>query len=228
LADKGKKVLLIDFDSQANLSIGLGLGPDQTATMASVLLEEKTIEQVIAKTERKTLDIIPSNAYLDGIERTPLLANDPYAHERLKRAISNLDYDIVFIDTPPSLGWLTQSAFFAATKSVICAIPEAFSVIALHRLKEFHESVQRYHPIELLGIIFSFWNERGAINHAFLDEIETCFPSMMFKAKVRRDVAISRAVLKGEPATRGRAFDDYCALTEEFLARLSQREGACV
>lgn len=218
-----KRVLLVDFDAQANLSIGLGFGPDQERTMATVLLEEALIQDVILPTATKGLELIPSNAFLDGIERTALLASDPYAHEKLKRTLASLDYDYVFIDTPPSLGWLTQSAFFASHYSIICAIPEAYSVIALHRLRDFHESIRRYHPISLLGIVFSFWNERGAVNESFLQEIETCFPSKLFDAKIRRDVTVSRAVLRGKPVHEmgdSRAAEDYRALTKEFLTRL--------
>ena len=113
--------------------------------------------------------MIPANAYLDGIERTPQLGNDPYAHERLRRALKSVekDFDFCFVDTPPSLGWLTQSAFFASHYSVICAIPEAYSVIALRRLKEFQNSIREYHDIGVFGVVLSFWNDRGAVNQGF-------------------------------------------------------------
>jgi chromosome partitioning protein len=81
-----KKVLLVDFDSQANLSIGLGIGPDNLKTMVPVLQGQGAIKDVIQETSIKGLHLIPANAYLDGIERTPQLGNDPYAHERLRRA----------------------------------------------------------------------------------------------------------------------------------------------
>ena len=58
--------------------------------------------------------IIPANTYLDGIEASAPLVSDLYAHERLRKALANLSYDFCFIDTPPSLGWLTQTAFYAA------------------------------------------------------------------------------------------------------------------
>lgn len=111
-----KKVLLIDFDSQANLSIGLGVGPDSLNTMVPVLQGEKNLKDVIQETCINGLYLIPANIYLDGLEKSPQLGNDPYAHERLRRSIKTIenDYDFVFIDTPPSLQWLTQSAFFAS------------------------------------------------------------------------------------------------------------------
>jgi chromosome partitioning protein len=133
-----KKVLLLDFDPQANLSIGLGVGPDNLKTMVPVLQGQSSIKDVIQETSIEGLYLVPANAYLDGIERTPQLGNDPYAHERLRRALKDIDgdFDACFVDSPPSLGWLTQSAFFASQHSVICAVPEAFSIIALRRLKD--------------------------------------------------------------------------------------------
>ncbi len=64
-----KKVLLVDFDSQANLSIGLGIGPDSLKTLVPVLQGQETIENIIHPTSIKNLSLIPANAYLDGIER---------------------------------------------------------------------------------------------------------------------------------------------------------------
>lgn len=222
-----KRVLLIDFDSQANLSIGLGVGPDNLNTMVSVLQGQENIKSVIQETSIQGLYLIPANAYLDGIERTPQLGNDPYAHERLRRSLNDVqnEFDFCFIDTPPSLGWLTQSAFFASHHSIVCVIPEAYSVLALRRLKEFHESINKYHRISVFGVAFSFWDERGAVNKEFLEEINRSFHDKLFNSKIRRDVSVSRAVLKGKTVIEieesSRASQDYIALTKEFMNRFS-------
>lgn len=220
-----RRVLLVDFDSQANLSIGLGIGADNLNTMVPVLQGQCKIQDVIQKTSIDGLHIIAANAYLDGIERTPQLGNDPYAHERLRRALKPLenDYDFCFVDTPPSLGWLTQSAFFASQHSVVCAIPEAYSVLALRRLKEFQNSIRQYHDIQVFGVVLSFWDERGAVNKEFLNEINASFPNLTFDAKIRRDVVVSRSVLMGQTVfdydKDSRAADDYKALADEFMNR---------
>ena len=223
-----KKVLLIDLDPQANLSIGLGIGADLLETMVPVLQKESEMGPVIAETSIQGLSIVPSNAYLDGIEKDKPLANDCYAHEGVRKALETIsgDYEYCFIDTPPSLGWLTQSAFFASDYSIICSIPEAFSVIALDRLKEFHEHINVHHRIEVLGVILTFWDERGAINKELLESIEESFPQKTLKSKVRRDVKVSRAVLEGIPVIdfdpSSRATLDYKALSEEFLDRMDK------
>ena len=220
----GKKVLLVDFDAQANLSTGMGFSSDQFNTMVAVLQEEKTIKEVIQHTHIDRLDIVTANVYLDGVEATSPIVNDLYGHERLRKALDGLDYDIVFIDTPPSLGWLTQSAFFASTHSLICAVPEPYSILALNRLKEYHDQIRAHHQLEILGVVLSFWDERGATNEAYRKAIEKAFPGKLFEAKIRRDISVSRAVLQGKPVgdmfPNSRASYDYERLTREFYKKL--------
>lgn len=227
-----KKVLLVDLDPQANLSIGLGVGADKLETMVPVLQEKAEIKNVISSTCVENLFLVPSNAYLDGVEKLPPLGNDCYAHERVRKALEKVknEYDYCFIDTPPSLGWLTQSAFFASDYSVVCAIPEAYSVIALERLKDFHDKINEHHPINVLGIVLTFWNERGAINAELLEAIEESFPKKILHSKVRRDMVVSRAVFEGIPVLNfdpsSRAAQDYKVLAEEFLDRISRLASA--
>ena len=220
----GKKVLLVDFDAQSNLSTGVGLSSDGLDTMVPVLHGEKTAREVISKSPIENLDVITANVYLDGVEATAPIVNDLYGHERLRRALEGLEYDYCFIDTPPSLGWLTQSAFFAANYSIICAVPEPYSILALNRLKEYHERIQDHHAIEMLGVVLSFWDARGATNAAYVDAIEAAFPDKLFDAKIRRDISVSRAVLQGSPVTESypesRAAYDYECLAREFLKRV--------
>ncbi|MCF7852387.1 MAG: ParA family protein [Simkaniaceae bacterium] len=228
-----QRVLLVDFDAQANLSTGLGLGVDHLNTMAAVLKNEKTMHEVIQDTSVEGLKIVPANIYLDGIESTSPIVGDLYGHERLKKALRPLkEFDYILIDTPPSLGWLTQSALFAAHHSMICAMPEAFSILALDRLRLYHEKIREHHHLEVLGVVLSFWSDRSTTNHAFLDAIEAAFPHRLFETKIHRDVSVSRSVLKGIPvfsyANHSRAAQDYQSLAAEFLARVESKEVAYV
>jgi len=221
----GKRVLLIDFDSQANLSTGMGIGPDCLDTMVPVLQGEKKAGDVIQRTCIPGMDIIPANTYLDGIESNVPLVSDLYAHERLRKSIAGLPYDVCFIDTPPSLGWLTQAAFYAAHGSIICALPEPYSILAMNRLKEYHAAIQEHHPLNCAGVIISFWDERGAANQAFLQAIHASFPNLLFESKIRRDIAVNRAILHGQPVIeteeRSRASQDYQELAKEFIKRIA-------
>jgi chromosome partitioning protein len=219
-----KKILLIDFDAQANLTTGLGLNPDEHDSIASVLQGEKKIHEVIIKTPFQNLDLIPADTWLERIEVSGSLAADRYSHERLHDIIKDLDYEIIIIDTPPSLCWLSESAMIAATDTIICATPEFYSVKGLERLSLFIETISKRHPLHILGVALSFWNHRGKTNDAFLDLIEKTFPNKVFKTKVRRDITISEASIYGKPlfytAPKSRAAEDYTALTEEVISRL--------
>jgi chromosome partitioning protein len=218
-----KKVLLVDLDPQANLSSGLGAGLDSQDTMVAALEGKGDVKGVIQSTCIPGLDLIAANAHLEGIESRKPLLGDKYSHEKLGKTLQDLDYDFVFIDTPPSLGWLTRSAFFAADQSIICAVPEPYSVLGLKRLAEYHEKVNEHHKLTVMGILMTFWDKRGSANKALLDLVEATFPSKCFASKIRRDVCVSRAVLKGKPvwkvAASSKAGKDYKDLAKEFLCR---------
>lgn len=219
-----KKVLLIDFDAQANLTTGLGLDPDENDSLATVLQGSKAMEEVIVKTHIPQLDLVPADTWLERVEVTGALAADRYSHERLRNLIAPLTYDFVIIDTPPSLCWLTESALIAAQHTLVCATPEFYSVKGLERLSQFVDHIGQRHPLSVLGVVLNFWNMRGKSNGAFLDVIERTFPKKLLKAKIRRDIAISEASVFGKPVfdtmPESRAAEDYREVTKEILKRL--------
>lgn len=222
-----KKVLLVDFDAQANLTMGLGFDPDSVDSMAPVLLGNKSVKEVIQKTCVPNLDLVPADTWLERVEVTGALAADRYSHERLKQILGELNYDYVLIDTPPSLCWLTESALIAANHAVVCATCEFYSVKGLHRLSEFMTTIAERHPMEILGVVLSFWNARAKNNSGFLNVIERSFPGKCFDTKVRRDVSVSSASVFGKPifeltkmAKESRAAQDYADLAKEIIERL--------
>jgi chromosome partitioning protein len=219
-----QKVLLIDFDSQANLTAGLGLDPDFQDSMASVLQGQKKVQEVIVPTCISNLSLIPADTWLERVELTGSLAADRYSHEKLKEVLRPLSYDTIIIDTPPSLCWLTESALIASKHSLVCATPEFYSVKGLQRLSQFLQSIGQRHPLKVLGVALSFWNPRGKSNKAFLEVIESTFPGQMLDSKVRRDVAISESSVFGKPVFEAfpasRAALDYLDLTKEILQRM--------
>lgn len=218
------RILLIDFDAQANLTAGLGFDPDEHDSLAQVLQGTRSIQDVIQKTYDPQLDLIPADTWLERVEVSGALAGDRYSHERLKGILQNLSYDYVLIDTPPSLSWLTESALIAANHALICATPEFYSVKGLERLSQFVNGIAKRHPLNVLGVTLSFWNARGKNNQSFMDLIETTFPGKLLQTKIRRDINVSEATIYGksvfDSAPASRAADDYLALTNEILTRL--------
>jgi len=221
-----KKVLLVDFDAQANLTTGLGFDPDEHASLAPVLQRECPIEDVILKTNIKNLDLIPADTYLERIEVTGNLAHDRYSHERLKELLKPLPYDKIIIDTPPSLCWLTESALIASDYALICATTEFYSVKGLERLSHFLNQMAERHAVSVLGVLLSFWSARGKSNKPFLEVIDKTFPEKVLQNKVRRDISVSEASVFGKPifetSPDARAAEDYRALAKEILERLKK------
>lgn len=219
-----KKVLLIDFDAQANLTTGLGFDPDENESLAPVLQDTKEIHEVIISTHIPNLDLIPADTWLERVEVTGSLAADRYSHEKLRDLLTPLAYDIVIIDTPPSLCWLTESALIAAHHTLVCATPEFYSVKGLERLGQFIENIGHRHSLNILGVILSFWNSRGKSNQAFLDVIERTFPNQTFKNKIRRDISVSEASIYGKPVfetdPNSRAAEDFKGLAKEIIQRI--------
>jgi chromosome partitioning protein len=219
-----QRVLLIDFDAQANLTTGLGFDPDAHDSLAPVLQGHKSIGEMIKSTGIPNLDLIPADTWLERVEVTEALACDRYSHERLRDLVAPLKYDWILIDTPPSLCWLTESALIASQHALVCATPEFYSVKGLERLSQFVNTIGKRHPLNILGVALSFWNSRGRNNATFVEFIERAFPNKVFNTKIRRDVAISEAAAYGKPAfetaPRSRAAEDYQNLTLELLGRL--------
>lgn len=219
-----KRVLLIDFDAQANLTTGLGFDPDEQDSMAPVLQGTSQIESVIRKTSIPKLDIVPADTWLERVEVTGNLAADRYSHERLRHVLEPLNYDFIIVDTPPSLCWLTESAMIASTHSLVCATPEFYSVKGMERLGQFMDGISQRHPMDVLGVVLSFWNSRGKSNDTFLDVIERTFPGKAFRTRIRRDISVSEASIFGQPvlitAPMSRAAIDYKSLTKELLQRV--------
>jgi len=224
-----KKVLLIDFDAQANLTMGLGFDPDSVDSLAPVLQGKKEIKEVIQKTCVPNLDIVCADTWLERVEVTESLASDRYSHERLKAILENVSYDYILIDTPPSLCWLTESALIAAHHAIVCATCEFYSIKGLERLSEFLNTISERHRMQVLGVVISFWNSRGKNNSGFINVIDRAFPQKCFEAKVRRDAQVSAASLYGKPlfevpkfTRESRACDDFQLLAKEILVRLQK------
>ncbi|WP_194843732.1 ParA family protein [Candidatus Clavichlamydia salmonicola] len=220
----GARVLLIDFDAQANLTAGLGFNPDEYDSLASVLQGEKSIHEVIQNVEEAGIDLVPADTWLERIEVSGALAGDRYSHEKLKNILRSLDYDYIIIDTPPSLCWLTESALIAANYALICATPEFYSIKGLERLAVFIDSIAARHPLKVLGVALSFWNQRGKNNSAFAEIIKQTFPGKLFNTRIRRDASVTESAIYGKPvfaiAPSSRAAEDYETLTEELLTHL--------
>lgn len=226
-----KRVLLIDYDPQANLSQGLGFSPDSEDTMVPVLKKQKKIQDVIVKTKIPNLFIIRANTYLDQVENSLDLSTDLLSILRFNKALEALknEFDYCFIDVPPSLGWLCKSATLASNYIIINSIPEPYSVLAMSRLKEYIKGTQEDIDIQFLGVVLSKWNNRSLLSKDSVEALEIDFPGGLFDTKIRTDVSINNAILHGEPVYQtepdSRAAIDFKQLVDEFILKTEGTQG---
>ena len=106
----------------------------------------------------------------------------------------------------PTLALLADRiGFDRCPTHLVCVTPEFYSVKGLERLGQFMGSIGQRHPLNVLGVILSFWNTRGKSNQAFLEVIERTFPSKAFQSKIRRDISVSEASIYGKPVFETRS-----------------------
>jgi chromosome partitioning protein len=135
-AEMDKRVLLIDLDAQANLTLALGFEPGEAEiTSANVMLEGASLLSACRKTDVENLDLIPSNSRIETSEQfLPVRTNYTMILKNAITASGQLPYDYILLDCPPALGAITRNALTAATLLLIPTQPEYFSAYALRNM----------------------------------------------------------------------------------------------
>ena len=222
LARLGKKVLLIDMDSQANATTGLGVESDQT--VYHVLLEGLSPREAILE-PYPGLFILPSSIELAGgaVELVYL----PRREYRLCDALKDIrdNYDFIFIDCPPSLGLLTVNSLVAADACIIPLQCEFFAMEGLGKLADTIKRVKaNFNPaLEIEGIILTMFDPRTKLAHEVVREVREYFGKKVFDTLIPRNVALAEAPSYGKPCifydASSRGTKAYLALAEEFIKR---------
>jgi chromosome partitioning protein len=222
LVELGKKVLLIDLDPQANLTISLGI-PRQRITIYEALRGEG---ELAPYTHKPNLDVITSSLDLSGAEME--LINEAGREFILRDLISQVadDYDYILIDCPPSLGLLTLNALTSSRYVLIPLQTEFLAVQGLAKIKQVIDKVRMRlnKQLEMSGVIATMYDSRRVLNRDVVDIIHKYFGDKVFKTYIRDNVALAEA-----PAQRKDIFDyspkspgsvDYLALSKEILGRM--------
>jgi chromosome partitioning protein len=202
IAAAEKKVLLIDFDPQANATSGLSIdkaGLDKT--IYDVIIGKGKLKNIIKKTELEYLYIAPSNQNLIGAELE--LINIISRETRLKNAIKDLsdEYDYVIIDCPPSLGLLTINALTASDSIIIPLQCEYYAMEGLGQLMNTVELITENinNTLKIEGILLTMFDPRNNLSYQVKDEIDEHFASLRFKTIIPRSVRLSEAPSFGKP-----------------------------
>ncbi len=225
LKEKGKSMLLCDFDPQANSTSGMGVDKTLSQGVYDVLINEVPPEKVIVST--KYGDVLPSNKVLAGagIEMIGLDRRE----FRLRDALSQVadKYDYIFIDCPPSLELLTLNALCAADTLLVPVQGEYYALEGLSDLMNTVRVVKRgMNPkLELEGVLMTMFDSRTNLALQVAEEVKRYFPGKVYATVIPRNVRLSEAPSHGKPinfydrSSRGAAA--YTALAEEFLKKNS-------
>lgn len=222
LAQKNKKVLLVDFDPQGNASSGLNVKQEEK-TVYEVLLGICPPKEAIKDTLLPQLQILPGGISLSGAE-VELLGNEK--HEFcLKEALTPIIplYDYIFIDCPPSLGLLTLNALTLADSVLVPIQCEFFALEGLTQLLSTVRLVRkRLNPrLDIEGIVLTMYEKRMNLSTQVAQEIRTYLKDRVYKATIPRNVRLGEAPSHGKPITlydsRSTGAQAYRKLCEEFL-----------
>jgi chromosome partitioning protein len=227
LAECGRRVLLVDFDPQGALSVGLGVQPHQLETTVYNLLMEREVEvdEVILPTPVEGMDLLPSNIDLSAAEVQ--LVFEVGREQALGRAIKPvLDrYDIVLVDCQPSLGLLTINALACADAVLIPLACEFFSLRGVALLMDTIDKVRdRLNPnLAVLGILATMFDPRTLHTREVRHRVREAFGDLVFEAVINRTVRFPETTVAGEPITSwapaSAGAKAYRLLAREVLAR---------
>ena len=227
LAELDRRVLLVDFDPQGALSVGLGVNPLQLdRTIYDVLMDSRvSAADVMLKTGVEGLDLLPSNIDLSAAEVQ--LVSEVAREQALQRVIQPLyaDYDIILIDCQPSLGLLTINALTAAHSVVIPLECEFFALRGVALLIQTIEKVQkRLNPsLEVEGILATMYDARTLHGREVLARVVEAFGDRVFHTVINRTIRFPETTVVGEsiltyaPASAGA--QAYRELAREVLSR---------
>lgn len=227
LAEYGRKVLLVDFDPQGSLSVGLGLNPhEMDATVYNALMQrEVSITDVIVPSGVAGMDLVPSNIDLAAAEVQ--LVNEVAREQTLQRVLAPVlaDYDFVLIDCQPSLGLLTVNALTASNGVIVPLECEYFALRGVALLKTTIDKVQeRLNPhLEIDGVLGTMFDTRTLHGREVMDRLVEAWGEQVFHTVIRRTVKFSDSTVAGEPITsyagKSTGADAYRQLAREVLAR---------
>lgn len=195
LAIKGKKTLLIDFDSQFNATSGLGVEHHPEETIYHALLGDKDHNAVIKPTYLTNLHLVPASQDLAGalIE----LVNIPEREFHLKKFIGLVKdgYDFIVIDLGPSLNLLTVNGLLASDEVVIPVQCEYYSLEGVGQLVQTIDLIRNNigHPIKISGALLTMFDKREKLSREVADEIRKKFPHRVFETEIPRSVALAEA-----------------------------------
>lgn len=227
LAARGKDVLLIDVDSQANATSALGIETTAEHSLYQALIGKCRLQDIIVSANRRHLSLVPSHIDLSGVE-VELTRTGEHTH-CMQRALENLrreaNFDYVFLDTPPSLGVLMTASLCASDEVLTPLQCEYFSLEGLSRILYVLDQIRSngvqpnlFHE----GILMTMYNNTNLANQV-IEQVRDALPEKLYQTVIPRSVRVAeapsfgRTVLEHDP--NGAAAQAYKKAANEFLRR---------
>lgn len=224
LAEKGKKVLVVDSDPQGNTTSGLGIDKNEMEnTIYDVYIGNDTINKCIVKTNYENLDLLPSNVNfaaaeieLIGVEKKEFI---------LKNEIDYVkgSYDYIIIDCPPSLSLLTVNALAAADTVLVPVQCEYYALEGLSQLIHTINLVkERLNPeLEMEGVVFTMYDTRTNLSAQVVENVKENLEERVFDTLIPRNIRLAEAPSYGQPITayepKSAGAESYRKLADEII-----------
>jgi chromosome partitioning protein len=231
VAIAGYRVLLVDLDSQASATSGLGTRDTaERPSTYDLLMAERRAEDIIIDTPQERLSLMPAQRDLVGaeVELVSVLAREHRLAEGLASVLDR--YDMIFVDCPPSLGLLTINGLTAADGVIIPLQCEYYALEGLSALMDTISLIrERLNPsLELAGIVLTMFDTRNSLSHQVAAEVRSHFPNQVYETLIPRNVRLSESPSHGVPVALYDATSKgacaYIDLAEEVMKALRPAE----
>lgn len=223
LAEKGKKILLVDIDSQGNTTSGLGVEKNELEnTTYELMLGEAEVENCLIHTEYKDLDILPSNVDMAAAEIELLDEEDrEFKLRHILRPLKK-QYDFIIVDCPPSLNILTVNAMTAADSILVPIQCEYYALEGLSQLLYTIELVkERLNPgLTIEGILFTMYDSRVRLSGQVVQNVKANLKERIFKTMIPRNVRLAEAPSHGKPVSLYARFSSGTRAYRNFAKEL--------
>jgi chromosome partitioning protein len=220
LAEMGRRVLLIDLDPHANLTLSLGFKPTSfERTVAGLLLGNDDLNGTVIPTNFRDMELVPSNHELNMAE-PHLLVRADYMMLLDTTLKDSQSYDTIIVDCPPTTGTLTKNALAAADLLIIPTQPEYFSAHALRDMLNLILAIrQENNPKLRYRILLTMLDKRNRIHRSLAEQIRTAFNEAIYDVEIEIDTRLRESAILGQPINQytpeSRATKQYQELAEE-------------
>ncbi len=221
LALENKKILIVDFDQQANATITLGIKREEVQKDIVNLLLEDNVNEIVIKTEDNNLDLIPASLNIATLEqKIQHIENKELLLSNKLNELKHI-YDYILIDCPPALGIIVDNALYASDSVIIPVECSFYAYDALTQMVNKIDEIQKVKPLEIEGILLTKLDNRNTIGYNIVEKVKFEFPFKTFNTIISVSSHIQEAPMYGKSVIQfsynSRGSKEYRDLAKEIL-----------